>query len=69
MDGFIQCVHKMVLTIVERSKISKQMEMYRLVVRTFGYDMVVQDRTTRSLGKLQVQFVSNFQISISFLSI
>jgi hypothetical protein len=31
--------------------------------------MVVQDRTTRIPSKLQVQFVSNFQISMSFLSI
>lgn len=31
--------------------------------------MVVEDKTSRMLGKLQVQFVSNFQISMSFLSI
>jgi hypothetical protein len=69
MDGFLQCVQRMVLTVVECSKISKQMEIYRLVAGTFGYDMVVQDRTTRMPSKLQVQFVSNFQISMSFLSI
>jgi hypothetical protein len=53
----------------ECSEISKQMEIYKLAVGTFGYDMAVQDRTTRMPGKLQVQFVSNFQISMSFLSI
>jgi hypothetical protein len=69
MDGFFQCVQRMVLTLVEHSEISKQMEIYKLGARTFGYDMAIQDGTTRMLSKLQVKFVSNFQISMSFLSI
>jgi hypothetical protein len=60
---------RMVLTPVERSEISKQIEIYKLNVGTFGYDMAIQDRTARMPGKLQVKFVSNFQIPMSFLSI
>jgi len=48
---------------------SKQMEIYSLAIGTFDYDMVVQDRNTWVPGKLQVQFISNFQISMSLLSI
>jgi hypothetical protein len=67
MDGFFQCVQRMVLTPVEHSKISKQIQIYTLSARTFGYEMDIQDMTTMISGKLQ--FVSNFQISMSFLSI
>jgi hypothetical protein len=67
MDGFFQCVQRMVSTHVERSKISKQIQIYKPSAGTFGYEMVIQDRTTTMSGKLQ--FVSNFQISMSFLSI
>ena len=42
----------MVLTIVECSKISKQVEIYRLVIGKFGYDMAIQDRNTRMPGRL-----------------
>jgi hypothetical protein len=54
----------MVLTTAEHSEISKKMEIYKLVAKTFGYAMVVQDRTTRMLGKLQVQClkISNFNV-------
>jgi hypothetical protein len=69
MEGFFQCVQRMVLTPVERSKISKQIEISKLSVGTFRYDMAIQDRTARMPSKLQVKFVSNFQISMSFLSI
>jgi hypothetical protein len=41
MDGFFQCVERMVLTPVERSEISKQIEIYKLSVGTFGYDMAI----------------------------
>jgi hypothetical protein len=67
MEGFLPCVQRMALTLVESSKISKKLEIYKLTARTFGYDMVVQDRTTRMPSKLK--FVSNFQISMSFHSI
>jgi hypothetical protein len=43
----------MVLTLTKCSEISKQIEIYRLAADTFGYDMTVQERTTRMLGKLQ----------------
>jgi hypothetical protein len=69
MDGFFQCVQRMVLTPAECSKISKQIQIYKLSVGTFGYEMAIQDKTTTMPGKLQVKFVSNFQISMSFLSI
>jgi hypothetical protein len=69
MDGFFQCVQRMVLTPAKSSKIFKLMEIYKLSARTFGYDMAIQDMTTRMPSKLQVKFVSNFQISMSFLSI
>jgi hypothetical protein len=59
----------MVLTPAKCSEISKKIEIYKLSAGTFGYDMVIQDRTARMLGKLQVKFVSNFQISMFFLSI
>jgi hypothetical protein len=52
MDGFFQCVQRMVLTPVEHSKIYKQIEIYKLSAGTFGYDMAIQDRTARMPGKL-----------------
>lgn len=69
MDGFFQCVQRMVLTPTKCSKISKQSDIYKLSIETFGHDMAIQDKATRLLGRLEVKFVSNFQISISFLSI
>jgi hypothetical protein len=59
----------MVLTLIECSEISKQMEIYKLSAGTFGYNLAIQNMTTRMLSKLQVKFVSNFKISMSFLSI
>ena len=41
MDRFLQCVQRMVLTPFERSKISRQKEIYRMAGGIFGYDMVV----------------------------
>ena len=67
MDGFFQCVQRMVLTLVERSEIFKQIQIYKPSAGTFGYEMAIQDRTTTMPSKLQ--FVSKFQISMSFLSI
>jgi hypothetical protein len=52
IDGFLQCVQRMVLTPVERSEISRQNEIYRMASGMLVYDMVVQDRTTRMPGKL-----------------
>jgi hypothetical protein len=63
MDGFLQCVQRMVLTPIECSEISKQMEVYRLATTTFGYNMVVQNNSNKMLVKLQVQFVSTFKLS------
>jgi hypothetical protein len=67
MYGFFQCVQRMVLSPVERLEISKQIQIYKLSVGIFGYEMAIQDRTTTMSSKLQ--FVSNFQISMSFLPI
>ena len=47
MEGFFQCVQRMVFTLTERSEISKQIEIYKLSAGTFGYDMAIQDKTTR----------------------
>jgi hypothetical protein len=58
-----------VLTPTEHLEISKQMEIYKLAIGTFGYDMAIQNKTIRMPSKLQVKFVSNFQISMSFLFI
>jgi hypothetical protein len=58
----LQCVQRMVLTLAERSEISKKNEIYRMESRILGYDMVVEDRTTRC----QVSF--NFKFCL-FLSI
>ena len=38
MDGFLQCVQRMVLTPSERADISRQMEIYRMSGGTFGYE-------------------------------
>jgi hypothetical protein len=67
MDGFFQCVQRMVLTPIECSKISKQIQIYKMSAGTLWYEMAIQDRTITMPGKLQ--FVSNFQISMSFLSV
>ena len=61
MDGFLQCVHRMVLTPSERAEISRQMEIYRMSGGTFGYDMVVQDRTTRMPDTICLK-LSNFDL-------
>ena len=56
MDGFLQCVQRMVPIPSERSAISRQMEMYRMASGMLGYDMAIQDRSARMPGKLQFQF-------------
>ena len=61
MDGFLQCVQRMVLTPSERAEISRQMQIYRMSGGTFGYDMVVQDRTTRMPGTICLK-LSNFDL-------
>ena len=65
IDGFLQCVQRMVLTPAERSEISRQKEIYRMASGMLGYDMVVQDRTTRMPGKLQFQIL--FILSIYYI--
>jgi len=45
------------------------MVIYRLVIETFGYDIIVQEKTIMVLNTLQIQFISNFQIPMFFLSI
>ena len=59
MDGFLQCVQRMVLTPFERADISRQMEIYRMSGGNFGYDMAVQDRTTRMPSTICLK-LSNF---------
>lgn len=62
MDGFLQCVQRMVPTPSERSAISRQMEIYRMAFEMLGYDMAIQDRFARMPGKLQFQFFFPFYI-------
>ena len=61
MDGFLQCVQRMVLTPSKRVEISRQMEIYRMSGGTFGYDMAIQDRTTRMPATICLK-VSNFDL-------
>jgi hypothetical protein len=70
IDGFLQCVQRMVLIPAKRSEISKQNEIYRMASRILGYDMVVQDRTTRIPGKLQFQilFIPFYILYLTFIT-
>ena len=54
-------VQRMVLTPSERAEISRQMEIYRMSGGTFGYDMAVQDRTTRMPSTICLK-LSNFDL-------
>jgi hypothetical protein len=56
----------MVLTPAERSKISKQNEIYRMASGILGYDMAVQDRTRRMPGKID-HSISNFVYSFLYI--
>jgi hypothetical protein len=56
----------MVLTPTECSEISKQNEIYRMASRILGYDMVVQDRTTRMPSKIH-HSISNFVYSFLYI--
>eukprot|EP00253_Pinus_taeda_P032362 PITA_32362 len=47
MDGFLTCVQRMVRSPTERIEISKEIETYRIAGGTFGFDMVVTDKTTK----------------------
>jgi hypothetical protein len=60
----------MVLIPAERSEISRQNEIYRMASRMLGYDMAVQDRTTRMLGKLQFQilFIPFYILYMTFIT-
>jgi hypothetical protein len=70
IDGFLQCVQRMVLTPAECSEISRQNEIYRMASGMLGYDMAVQDRTTRMPGKLQFQilFIPFYILYMTFIA-
>lgn len=68
MDGFYQCIQRMVLTSAKRNEISKQLEVYKLSTGTFGYDMAIQDGTARMLGKIQGKFISIFTFKFPWVS-
>jgi hypothetical protein len=57
IDGFLQCIQRMVMTPAKLLEISKQNEIYWMASEMFGYDMVVQDRTRKMSGKLQFQIL------------
>jgi len=50
MDGFLTCVQRMVRSSAEHAEISKEMEIYKMAGGTFGFEMVVTDRTTTMPG-------------------
>jgi hypothetical protein len=60
----------MVLTLAKRSEISRQNKIYRMASGMLGYDMVVQDRTTRMPGKLQFQilFIPFYILYMAFIT-
>jgi hypothetical protein len=60
----------MVLTPAECSEIYKHNEIYIMASMILGYDMVVQDRTTRKLGKLQFQilFIPFYILYLTFIT-
>eukprot|EP00253_Pinus_taeda_P027583 PITA_27583 len=55
MDGFLTCVKRMVQSPAERAEISKEMEIYKMPGGTFGFKMVVTDRTTKMPGVPHLQ--------------
>ena len=57
MDGFFQCVQRMVHTPAEGLEISRQMEIYRMASRVLSYEMDVLDRTAKMPRKLQFQIL------------
>jgi hypothetical protein len=61
MDGFLTRVQRMMLSLQEHAEISKEIEIYRTFGGTFGFDVAIQDRKTKMLGKLH--YVSNFDVS------
>ena len=63
MDGFFTCVERMVASEQEHEDISKEMEIYRMAGGTFGFTMVIKNRTTKMPSKLQFVSTFNFQIS------
>ena len=71
MDGFFECVERMVEFEDDHTKISKELEVYRRVARTFGFQMAKNEKHAVMLGKLlkQASPCFNFQFSISVLSL
>eukprot|EP00253_Pinus_taeda_P011756 PITA_11756 len=49
-DGFLTRVQRMVRSLVERIKVSKEIETYKMACDTFGFDIVVTDRTIKMPG-------------------
>jgi hypothetical protein len=70
IDGFLQCVQRMVLTPTECSEISRHNEIYRMASEMLGYDMAVQDRTTRMPCKIQFQvlFIPFYILYMTFIT-
>eukprot|EP00253_Pinus_taeda_P012389 PITA_12389 len=47
MDGFLTCAQRMVRSPAKHTEISKEIETHRMARDTFGFDMVVIDRTIK----------------------
>ena len=63
MDGFLECVQRMVPSAADSSEISKELEVYRRAMGTFGFDMAINDR------KNIIPSFTLFQNLISLLSL
>ena len=62
MDGFLECVQRMVPSAADRSEISKELEVYRRAMGTSGFDMAINDR--KNIMPSKFHLVSKFLISL-----
>ena len=60
MDGFLECVQRMVPSAADRSEISKELEVYRRAMGTFGFDMAINDRKNIMPSKFHLVSKFNF---------
>ena len=66
MDGFYECVERMVPSEADRAEISEELEVYKRGTGLFRFQMAVHDRTHIMPSKLLI--VSNFKFHFLFLS-
>jgi len=59
MDGFFECVQRMVPSTTNHTEISQELELFKRAMGLFGFEMVFNDRTNIIPNKLII--VSNFK--------